>query len=139
MNIEHIFSSNIVPELSDRLEEWQTFNITNGSANLDDHHIVAIVYRFYRLFNFISNVGYYLDCFPKIIPMPLLGNHIVVNLPCRIVIHLRCSYRCKPLVMYKVEVCLCTIIGDKDLTMLKRAQGARVNIDVRIQFLEGDF
>jgi hypothetical protein len=42
------------------------------------------------------------------------------------------------LVVAKVEVRFGTVIGDEHLAVLKRAHGARIDIDVGIEFLDRD-
>jgi hypothetical protein len=44
----------------------------------------------------------------------------------------------KPFVMPKIQIGFGAVIGNKDLTMLKGIHGPRVNIDIRVQFLDGD-
>lgn len=41
--------------------------------------------------------------------------------------------------MTEIQIGFRAVIGDEDLTVLVRAHGARVDIDVRVEFLNGDF
>ena len=43
------------------------------------------------------------------------------------------------LVVAEVQIGLRAVIGHKDFAVLKRAHGARINVEVRIAFLQGDF
>ena len=43
------------------------------------------------------------------------------------------------LIMPEVKVCFCAVICYEDLAVLKRAQRAGVNIDVRVKLLDCDF
>ncbi len=43
------------------------------------------------------------------------------------------------LIVTEIKISFGTVIGDKHLTVLKRAHGAGVNIDVRIHLLHRDF
>ena len=43
------------------------------------------------------------------------------------------------LVVAKVQIGLGAIVGNKNLTMLDRVHGTRINIDVRVEFLHGYF
>src|SRR5204863_5411713 len=45
----------------------------------------------------------------------------------------------KALVVAQVQVGLSAIVGDKDFTMLVRVHGARVDVDIGVQFLDRDF
>ena len=40
--------------------------------------------------------------------------------------------------MAKVEVGFSTIIGDENFAVFKRVHGARIDVDVRVEFLHGD-
>ncbi|KAA8636912.1 hypothetical protein FZN37_004435 [Enterobacter hormaechei] len=41
--------------------------------------------------------------------------------------------------MAKIEVGFCAVLGHKHFAVLERAHGARVDVDVGIEFEEGDF
>ena len=41
--------------------------------------------------------------------------------------------------MAKVQIGLGAIVGNKNLTMLDRVHGTRINIDVQVEFLHGCF
>lgn len=41
--------------------------------------------------------------------------------------------------MTEIQIGFRAVIGDEDFAMLIRAHGARVDIDVRVEFLNGDF
>jgi len=43
----------------------------------------------------------------------------------------------KPLVVAEVEVGLSPVVGDEDLSVLKGAHGAWVNVYIRVELLEG--
>ena len=43
------------------------------------------------------------------------------------------------LVMAEVEIGLRAVVGDENFTVLKRAHRARIHVEVRIEFLQGDF
>src|SRR5262249_28407606 len=69
---------------------------------------------------------------------PFLLNHRLVDLAGRPVRVLRRQRAGKPLVVSEVEVGFGPIVGDVDLAVLIRAHRARVDVDVRIELLEGD-
>ena len=45
----------------------------------------------------------------------------------------------EPLIMAEVEVRLRPVVGDINLAMLKRVHGAGIDVDIGIEFEEGDF
>jgi hypothetical protein len=42
-------------------------------------------------------------------------------------------------VVAQVEICLRAIVSHKNLTVLERRHSARIDVNVRIEFLKGDF
>ena len=45
----------------------------------------------------------------------------------------------KTLVVTQIEIGFCTILSDKNLTVLKGTHGTRVNVEIRIELEQGDF
>ena len=43
------------------------------------------------------------------------------------------------LVVAEVEIGLRAVVGDEDFAVLERAHGARIDVEVRIEFLQRDF
>ncbi|MNE70217.1 hypothetical protein D3C80_1659940 [compost metagenome] len=39
MNVHHILTADVALNLTDSFQEWQAFDITNGSANFRNNHI----------------------------------------------------------------------------------------------------
>ncbi len=72
----------------------------------------------------------------EIIASALFCNDRVIDLACGEIIVTPKLGVCEPLVVTQVEVGLCPVVGHKDLTMLKRIHGARININVWVQLLK---
>ena len=83
-------------------------------------------------------MGNHLNCSPEIVAASFLGNDRIIDLAGGKVIVVAKPCMGKPLVVTQVEIGFGAVIGDKHLTMLKGIHGAGINIQVGIQFLDGD-
>src|SRR5207249_6066672 len=136
---EHgIFASHVISQLTDRLQERQTFDVADRSADLDDGHIHVLRNAADRTLDLVRDVGNHLDGFAEEFSLAFFFDHGLVNLPCGRVVVSRQAHIGEALVVSQVEVRLCAVVGDVDLSMLKRAHGSGVDIDIRIQFEEVD-
>jgi hypothetical protein len=43
---------------------------------------------------------------------------------------------CEPLVVAQIEIGLGAVIGDKNFSMLERAHGSRIDVEIRVEFLQ---
>ena len=77
--------------------------------------------------------------FTQVIASALFFKDALVDLTCGEIVGSAHSRGDEALVVSQIQVGLCTIFGDKDLTVLKRGHCARIHIDVRIKFNESDF
>ena len=141
MDQDRIFMTNFMLELTDRLKEWLTFNITDCTAGLNDGdmHIFGCVIPIKSAFDFVGNVRNDLNGSAAVIAATLLlkngpvyfsGGHIGILIK---------IFVDKTLVMSKIEVGFCAVIGHEYLTMLYGVHGAWVNVDIRVKFLHGYF
>ena len=72
----------------------------------------------------------------EIRPLTLLADDGVVNLAGGDVVRLRGVDAEESLVVSEVKVCLCTVLSDIALAVLVRIERARVDVDVRVEFLD---
>jgi hypothetical protein len=70
--------------------------------------------------------------------MPLLGDHAGVDLPGGDVRRARQSGVKEALVVPDIKIGLGAVVGDEHLAVLERVHGARVDVEVRVQFLHVD-
>ena len=75
---------------------------------------------------------------PKVITPALFPKDFVIDLAGREVISLRHRRPSKALVMPQIKIRLGAVVGDEDLTVLKRAHGTGVNIDIGIELEKRD-
>ena len=138
MDIEDIFLPDFGFELPDRLEKGQTLDITDGAAYFDNDDIDTVGYQFDALFDLIRNVGDHLHRTSQVVSPPLLGNDRVIDFTRRKIVVAAQFGTCKALIVTKVQVGFGTIVRDKNLSVLKGIHGARIDIDVWIQLLNGN-
>ena len=125
--------------MSHRLEERLALNVTRRATHFDNGHFSVTRARHHPALDFIGDVGNDLHRAAEIVTSPLFTEHGVINPARREVICPAHDGAREPLIMTQIQIGLRAIVSHKNLTMLKRAHRARVNVDVRIQFEEGDF
>ena len=75
----------------------------------------------------------------QIVALTLFLQHPVIDLAGGEVVVLAHGGADETFVMPQVQIGLGAVAGDEDLAVLKRAHGARIDIDIGIEFDEGDF
>ena len=81
---EHdIIAPFVVHQLTRRFNKVQVFDISYGTANLHQHHIVRpfLSLLAQEIFNLTSHVWDDLDITPEVLPTPLFRQNPPVNLP----------------------------------------------------------
>ena len=126
------------PQLPDRLQKGLRFNIADRAADLDQGDIGLARALDNTAFYLIGNMRDHLHRGAQIIAAPFLIDHILVNAPGGVIIALAHAGAHKALIMAEVQVRLRAVMGHIHLAMLKRAHGAGVDIDIRVQFQKGD-
>ena len=87
---------------------------------------------------FVSNVGNDLNRFSQIIAASLFVDDVLVYAAGSDVIRLRGDNVEKSLVMAEVQICFGAIVRDKAFAVFIGIEGARIDVDVGIQFLNGN-
>ena len=78
---------------------------------------------------------YHLDCGTQILASALFVEHIPVDLSGGQVGIFIEIFIYEPFVMAQIQVGLGSVLGDENFSMLVRAHGPRIYIDIRVQFL----
>ena len=73
----------------------------------------------------------------KVIAAPLAGDNLLVDSPRGHIVALRELGVREPLVVAEIEIGLGAVVGDENFSMLERAHGTGVDVEVRIEFLQG--
>ena len=125
--------------LPNRLQERQAFDVADGAAQFGDHDINARASQFeYGSFDFVGDVRDDLDRFAEINTATFLLDDVQIDSPGRLVRFPRERAVGESLIVTEVEVCLGSVVEDVDLAVLVRAHRARVDVDVRVEFLQSN-
>ena len=130
-----------VAHLPDGFEEWLPLNVAHRAANFDDHHvgIVFLADQHHTPLDLVGDVRNHLNRAAEIITASFLVDNVAVNLPCGDVARTIQAFVDEPLVVSKIEVGLRAISRNEDLTVLVRTHRARIDIEIRVEFLDDDF
>ena len=125
-------------DLTDRLEERQRLNVTDGAADLHHAHIRVPGAAHDARLDLIGDVRDHLHRGAEVIAATLLGNHALIDAPSREVAVTPSDRAHEALVVAEVEIRFRAIVGDEHFTMLERTHGARIHVDVRVELDHGD-
>ncbi len=120
--------------LPDCLEERLGFDIAHRATDLYDGQVRVTGSFPDAMLDFIGDMGNDLYGTAQVIPAALLVDHILVN-PAggKIIVPAHAGAH-EPLIMSQVQVGLRAVFRHINLAVLERAHGARINVDIRIQF-----
>ena len=142
VDIEHVVPvRHVFFHLTDRFEEGLGFDIAHGAADLgdDDVRVVFAAHTEHTVFDLIGDVRDDLDGGAQIFPFPFLIDDGLVDFPGGHIGRFGQIHVDEAFVVAQVEVGLRAVVGDEDFAVLVRAHGAGVDIDIGIEFLDGDF
>jgi hypothetical protein len=133
-------AADLVPQLADCLEERQGLDVADRSADLDDLHVrlLGLRERADPLLDLVGDVRDHLDRLAQVVAPPLLGQDARVHGAGREVGSTVQILIEEPLVVAEVEIRLRPVVQDEDLSVLEGIHGARVDVDVGVEFLEDD-
>ena len=90
------------------------------------------------LFDHVGNVGDHLNGRTEVFTAAFTLQNFRINFPgCDVAVLIQVDVN-KPFIMAKVEVGLRAIVGNEHFTMLIRVHRPRIDIDIRVEFLNGD-
>ena len=140
MDIQRVVLADLLLDLADCLEEGQTLDVTDRPADLrdDDIGIVRLCHIVDTLLDFVRNVRNHLHRRAEIIAVALLVEHGGVDLARGDVRTLREIDVDEALVVPEIEIRLRPVVRNEHLTVLIGAHRAGVDVDVGIEFLNGD-
>jgi hypothetical protein len=124
-------------ELPDRLQERQRLDVADGAADLDDLDVHALADAADALLDLVGDVRDDLDGAAEVVAAALLGDDVLVDLAAGEVVLARGLGGGETLVVAEVEIGLDPVLRDVDLAVLERAHGARVDVEVRVELLQG--
>ena len=127
-------------ELSDGFQKRLAFNITHRTAYFDNGNSGIFICKvtIETTFDLICDMRDHLNGTTAVITTTLLLQNRPVNLAGGNVGIFIQIFINESLIMSKIQIGFCTILRDKNFTMLDRVHRAGINIDIRIKFLHGD-
>ena len=125
-------------QLAHGLDEGLRFHVAYGSAYLCDYHVVfaGLAEQHHAALDFVGDMGDDLDGLAEVCAFALLGDDGVVYLSGRHVVRLGRVDSEEALVVSEVEVGLGSVLGHVALAVLVGVEGAGVDIDVGVEFLD---
>ncbi len=139
MHGQDVVTAYLVADLPDRLEVGQGLDVADRPAHLGDDHVHLVGGEpADPALDLVGDVRYDLHGLPEIVAPAFSGDHLRVDLAggdVRAAVEVDVQ---EPFVVADVEVCLGTVIGDKDLPVLERVHRAGVDVEVGIKLLHGD-
>ena len=141
MEKDGIVMSYFMLELTNCLQKWLALNIADSSANFNDGNVCILGSKIpiETALDFIGDMRDNLYSPSAIVTAAfLLKNGPVYFSGCYIGVFIQ-AFINKTLIVSQVKVGLCTIIGNKNFSVLYRVHSTGVDIDVRIEFLHGYF
>ena len=121
-------------------EERQSFDVANRAADFDDDNVRAALLADFAnaVLDLVGYVGNDLDGFAEIIAAALLFDDAGVDLAAGEVVEAGEFGVREPLVMPEIEIGFRAVVGHVHLAVLEGVHGAGVNVQVRVEFGEGD-
>ncbi len=138
MHKQHIVVPQLHGHLADRLEERQRLDVADGAADLHHRHIVAVGPGLDRVFDLIGDMWNDLHGTAEIVTATLLADHVFIDTAGGEIVALGHGGAHEALVVTQVEIGLRPVIGHEHLTVLERAHGTRIHIDVGVELEHGD-
>ena len=139
MNVDGVLA-HLPFHLSDCLHEWCTLNVANSAAYLGYHEVVMILLseQLHVALDLVGDVRYNLDCLAQIVATTLLVYDRLVDASCGQRVGFSGLYACKAFVVTEVEVGFHAVNGDVAFSVLVGVECSRVDVDVRVKFLDSD-
>ncbi len=138
VHVDRVLAAHVLAELADGLEERQAFDVANGAADLDQHHVDVPAHRPDAVLDLVGDVRNDLHGAAEVVAATFLLKHRHVDLAGRPVAVARRGHAREALVVPQVQVGFGPVVGDVDLAVLVRAHRAGVDVDVGVELLHRD-
>lgn len=141
MNVADVLGAGLLAVLADGLDKRLRLDVADRAAQLGDDYIGAglLLDAAELVLNGVGDVGNHLHGTAQKVAATLTGDQAFVDGAGRKVGIAGQVLINKALVMTQVQVGLVTILGNEDLTMLERAHGTGVDVQIRVGLLHRYF
>ena len=135
---QRVVAAQFLAHLADGLDKRQRFNVAHGAADLHNGHVHILRDLFHRCLDLVSNVGNHLHGLAQVVAAALFGDDLFINAAGGPVIVTREFGVGEAFVVSEVEVGFGAVVGHENLAMLKGRHRTRIDVEVRIKFLQVD-
>ena len=137
MDEETVLAAHFQRNLADCLKKRLGFDITDGAADLRDHHVRAglLSHTINEIFDLVGDVRDDLYGGSQILAASLLVEHIPIDLTgCQVGVFVQ-VFVDETLIMSKIQVSFSAVLCYINFSVLVGTHSARIHIDIRIQLL----
>jgi len=140
MDIQCPLGTQFPAQLADGLEEGLTFDVADGAAYFGNDEVEILLggVHQYAALNLVGDVRHHLDGLSQVVASALALDDAQIDTPCGYAVVARSLNASESLVVSQVEICFHTIGRHVALTVLIGIQRTRVDIDVGVEFLDGN-
>ena len=138
MNVDNTVPAEFDAHLANRLEERQRLDVADRAADFDQADVGIPGTKSHALLDFVGNVRNYLHRRTEVVAATFLCDHALVDSTGGEVAVAPGGRAHESFVVTEVEVRFRAVLGDEYFTVLKRAHGAGIDVDVRIQLNHAD-
>ncbi|MNM57342.1 hypothetical protein D3C81_685400 [compost metagenome] len=133
-----LFRATLGTHLADRLQERQRLDVADGATDLHQGHVEALGGFVHAATDLVGDVRNDLHGRAQVVAAALLANHFFVDATGGDRVLAAQAGTHEALVVAQVEIGFGAVVGDIHLTVLERAHGARIDVDVRIELHHRD-
>ncbi|MNQ48179.1 hypothetical protein D3C85_620460 [compost metagenome] len=125
-------------QLADRLEERLRLDVADGTADFHQGDVGIAGALDDAALDLVGDMRNHLHGGAQVVAAALLAQHVLVDPAGGEVVVLGHPRADEALVVAQVEVGFRAVMGDEHFTMLERTHGARIDVDVGVEFQHGD-
>ena len=127
-------------QLAHGLEVRGGLDVAHGASYLGNHEVIVagVAQQFDVAFDFVCDVGYNLHRLAQVIAAAFLVDDALVDAAGGDIVGARGADVGETFVVAQVEVGLVAVYRHIALAVLVRVEGARVDVDIGVEFLDGD-
>ena len=127
-------------QLAHGFKEWQRLNVADRTADFRNHEveISGFAKQLDVSLDFVGYVRNNLNGFAKILAVAFFVNYVLINPPRGYVVCAGGAHVREAFIVAEVKVGLMAVDRNITFPVFIRIQSSGVNIDVRVEFLDGD-
>ena len=127
-------------QLTDGLQEGLALDVAHRAADFGNHEVVLVLLAQIEhvALDFVGNVGNHLDGLAQIVAPTFLVDDALVDASRGEVVVAGGLYARKAFVMPQVQVSFLSVVGHIAFAVLVRVQRTRVDVDIRVELLDGN-